>query len=143
MSLAAGMGLAIALVSFADALLLRPLPVARPSEIVRVYSASPMHSLGYVSYPDYDDLTRESRALAGAIAQSQVLLAVGGRLAEVPAVRMGLAVTPNYFDVLGVGPKSDVCFMQWSRIKLWWCWPIPSGAIILPAIRASSAVPSR
>ena len=46
------MGLAIALVSFADALLLRPLPVARPSEIVGVYSASPMHSLGYFSYPD-------------------------------------------------------------------------------------------
>jgi hypothetical protein len=61
-----------------------------------------MHSLGYVSYPDYEDFTRGARTLSGAIAQSQVLLAVGGRMAEVPAVRMGLAVTPNYFDVLGV-----------------------------------------
>jgi len=110
LSLATGVGLAIALVSFADALLLRPLPVARPSEIVRVYSASPMHSLGYFSYPDYDDLARGSRTLAGALAQSQVLLAVGGRLAEVPAVRMGLAVTPNYFDLLGVEPKIGRAF---------------------------------
>ncbi len=104
------MGLAIALVSFADALLLRPLPVARPSEIVRVFTASPRHSLGYVSYPDYEDFTRGARMLAGIVAQSQVLLAVGGRLAEVPAVRMGLAVTPNYFDLLGVGPEIGRAF---------------------------------
>ena len=102
-----GMGLAIALVSFADAILLRPLPVARPAEIVRVYSASPMHSLGYVSYPDYEDFARGARTLSGVVAQSQILLAVGGRVGAgsaggVPEVRMGLAVTPNYFEVLGV-----------------------------------------
>ena len=102
LSLAIGMGLATALVSFADAILLRPLPVARPAEIVRVYSGSPKQSLGYVSYPDYEDFARDTRTLAGAVAQSQVLLAVGGREGEVPEVRMGLAVTGNYFDVLGV-----------------------------------------
>jgi hypothetical protein len=39
-SLASGIGLAAALASVADAILFRPLPVARPSEIVRVYTAS-------------------------------------------------------------------------------------------------------
>jgi predicted permease len=101
-SLALGLGLAIALVSFADAILWRPLPVARPAEIVRVYSASPLHSSGYVSYLDYEDFARGARTVSGIAAQSQILLAVGGRANEVPEVRMGLAVTPNYFEALGV-----------------------------------------
>ena len=101
-SLAAGIGLAIALASVADAILFRPLPVSRPSEIVRVYTASRLQALGYVSYPDYQDFSRDSRTVAGMIAQSQVLLAVGSGARESPQVRMGLAVTPNYFDVLGV-----------------------------------------
>jgi len=105
LSLAIGMGLAIALVSFADAILWRPLPVARPAEIVHVYSASPLHSLGFVSYLDYEDFARSARTLSGIVAQSQVLLAVGGRPGVVPEMLMGLAVTPNYFEVLGVPPE--------------------------------------
>jgi hypothetical protein len=101
-SLAVGSGLAAALASVADAVLFRPLPVARPGEIVRVYTASRLQPLGYVSYPDYQDLSRNSRTLAGMVAQSQVLLALGAGVRESPQVRMGLAVTPNYFDVLGV-----------------------------------------
>ena len=101
-SLAAGIGLAAALSSVADATLFRPLPVARPGEIVRVYTASRLQPLGYVSYPDYQDFSRNARTVSGMIAQSQVLLAVGAGGRESPQVRMGLAVTPNYFDILGV-----------------------------------------
>jgi putative ABC transport system permease protein len=101
-TLASGIGLAAAFASVADAILFRPLPVARPSEIVRVYTASRLQPLGYVSYPDYEDLSRNSRTLAGMVAQSQVLLAVGTGTGESLQVRMGLAVTPNYFDVLDV-----------------------------------------
>jgi MacB-like periplasmic core domain len=101
-SLALGIGLAVALASVADAILFRPLPVAQPTEIVRVYTASRLQPLGYASYPDYEDLSRNSRTLAGMVAQSQVLLAVSSGARESPQARMGLAVTPNYFDVLGV-----------------------------------------
>src|SRR5258708_24428794 len=100
-SLAVGIGLAAALASVADAVLFRPLPVAQPGEIVRVYTASRLQPLGYVSYPDYQDFSRNSRTLAGMVAQSQVLLALGSGVRESPQVRMGLALTPNYFDVLG------------------------------------------
>jgi predicted permease len=101
-SLAIGIALALALSSIADAILFRPLPVAHPEQIVRIYSASPLHSLGFVSYLDYQDFAR-ARTLAGAAAQSQVLLAVGTHANDRAAeVRMGLAVTANYFDVLGV-----------------------------------------
>src|SRR5215467_6902900 len=93
-SLAVGIGLAVALASAADAILLRPLPVERPGEIARVFTASRLQPLGYVSYPDYEDLARNSRTLAGIVAQSQVLLGVSEGAGETPRVRMGLAVTP-------------------------------------------------
>jgi putative ABC transport system permease protein len=102
LSLAAGIGLAAALASVADAILFRPLPVARPSDIVRVFTASGGQPLGFVSYYDYCDLRDASRTLVGIVAQSQVLLAAGGDGSTPARVRLGLAVTPNYFDVLGV-----------------------------------------
>ena len=54
-SLAIGIGLAASLASIADAILLRPLPVARPQEIRRVYTASEGQPFGFVSYPDFAD----------------------------------------------------------------------------------------
>src|SRR6266404_6143886 len=100
-SLATGVGLMTTLASIADAILYRPLPVARPAEIVRIFTASPGQPLGFVSYPDFEDF-RAARTLAGVVAQSQVLVAVGGQGAAPAQVRIGLAVTPDYFDVLGV-----------------------------------------
>jgi putative ABC transport system permease protein len=97
--LAAGLGLALALVGLADAILFHPLPVSRPREMVRIFTTSPGQPLGYFSYPDFDDVRRSSRTLVGIIAQTQVLVAIG----ESPAqVRLGLAVTSDYFDVLEV-----------------------------------------
>src|SRR5258708_6675565 len=109
-SLAVGIALAVALTSIADAVLFRPLPVTRPAEIVRIYSASPLHTLGFVSYPDYKDFALGARTLSGLVAQTQVLLAFGARTGEPPEVRMGLAVTPNYFDVLGVSARLGRAF---------------------------------
>ena len=100
-TLAVALGLATALASVADAILLRPLPVNHPREIVRIFTSSTSQPLGLVSYPDFEDFRRESRTLAGMVAQSQVLLAAGDAPAE---VRLALAVTPDYFDVLGVSP---------------------------------------
>jgi putative ABC transport system permease protein len=101
-SLAVGMALALTLMSIADAVLFRPLPVPRPEEIIRVYSTSRFHAFGFVSYPDYEDFARSARTLSGIVAQTQLLVAVGGRSGEAPQVRLGLAVTADYFDVLGV-----------------------------------------
>lgn len=98
-TLAVAFGLAAAFASAADAILLRPLPVARPNQIVRIFTASAGQRFGFVSYPDFEDFRRSARSLRGVIAQSQVLLAAGGAPAE---MRLGLAVTPDYFGVLGV-----------------------------------------
>ncbi|HML15912.1 MAG TPA: ADOP family duplicated permease [Bryobacteraceae bacterium] len=101
LSLAAGIGLTAALLSVAEAILLRPLPVARPGEIARIFSVSQGQPLGFVSYPDFEDFAR-ARSVSGAIAQTQVLVAVGDPPRVSSRVLLGLAVTANYFDVLGV-----------------------------------------
>ncbi|HLH41262.1 MAG TPA: ABC transporter permease [Bryobacteraceae bacterium] len=100
LTIAVTLGLAAALASTAQAILFRPLPVARAYEIVRVFTVSDTQPLGLVSYPDFEDFRASSRAIRGMAAQSQVLLAVGKAPAQ---MRLGLAVTANYFDLLGVG----------------------------------------
>src|SRR5438128_2355200 len=91
---AAGIGLMGTLAAVADAILFRPLPVARPAEIVRIFTTSPGQPMGFVSYPDFEDY--RVSAFAGITAQTQVLVAIDRE------VRTGLAVTADYFDVLGV-----------------------------------------
>ena len=110
LTLAVGIGLGTAFSSGADALLLRPLPVPDPEKIVRVYTAAKFQPLGYVSFPDYADLTRDSATLSYAIAQVQILAAAGAASEATPRVRMGLAVTPNYFEALGVSAQLGRAF---------------------------------
>src|SRR5580700_11828544 len=96
-SLAAGIGLTAALASIVDAILLRPLPVARPQEISRVFTASAGQPLGFVSYPDFEDF----RQGGPMVAECLIPVAVG----EPAQVKLALAVTPDYFTVLGVDAR--------------------------------------
>ena len=58
-SLAIGIGATSAMFSFADALILRPLPVLEPTRIAAVTTASTeAFSNTALSYPDYRDLPR-------------------------------------------------------------------------------------
>src|SRR6478672_5220342 len=69
LSLAIGIGANCAIFSFADALLLRPLPVARPGQVFTVASTQSMEALGMstvgVSYPDYLDIRTRSQSFDG------------------------------------------------------------------------------
>ena len=99
-SLAVGLGLAVTLASVSDAILFRPLPVPDADRLTRVFTASKLHPLGFVSYPDFEDLSKAS-SLAGVAAQCRITVALG-LPKETPQVRLGLAVSPDYFAVLGV-----------------------------------------
>src|SRR5690348_10567483 len=72
-SLAVGIGLATALGSIADAILFRPLPVARPNQVVRIFTSSPGSPLGLLSYLDYRDLSENSSTLTGVVAETRVM----------------------------------------------------------------------
>src|SRR5580700_10118285 len=119
LSLAAGIGLATALASVADAILFCPLPVPGPDRIVRIFTSSAEQPQGPVSYRDFLDFRQASRSMAGMVAQTQVLLAVGGEGGSsgnpgagnsAASVRLGLAVTTDYFEVLQVPPALGRAF---------------------------------
>ena len=99
LTLALGIGANTAVFSVVNALILRPLPVERPSELVFLENAR--YGAGQ-SFPNYKDLRDRNQVLAGL---------VGYRMAPMEletdrgAERIwGYLATGNYFDVLGVKP---------------------------------------
>src|SRR5258708_33358106 len=68
LSLALGIGANTAMFSLADAMLLRPLPVYAPGNVVTISETAPdipIGTLGRVSYPDYIDLRNKSKTVEG------------------------------------------------------------------------------
>ena len=102
-SLALGIGANTTIFSFANALLLRPLPVEEPERLVAVttsYVGSGLY--GPTSLPDYEDLRDRNEVFSGVAAHSYFPMALTGD--SRPEVVMGQLVTWNYFSVLGVEP---------------------------------------
>jgi predicted permease len=107
LSLTIGIGLTAALASIVDAILLRPLPVTRPNEIARVFTASEGQPLGFVSYPDFEDF-RKARPM---VAECLIPVTVG----DPPKIQLALAVTDDYFKILGVSAKFGRTFSGEDR----------------------------
>src|SRR5262245_38523745 len=108
LSLAIGIGANCAIFSFADALLLRPLPVARPGEVFTVGSNSAVEAFGISSlassYPDYVDIRDRGRSFDGLVAFRYVNAGVATDPDATPRVRMGVLASSNLFAVMGVEP---------------------------------------
>src|SRR5579863_256754 len=104
LSLAVGIGANTAMFSLADAILLRPLPVERPEEVVRILSTTKGDNAGSVSFPDFLDFRNQTRTLSGVVAWSQILLGFRANSATAAQVKLGSVVTTDFFDVLGVRP---------------------------------------
>jgi macrolide transport system ATP-binding/permease protein len=110
LSLAIGIGANTSMFSFVDALALRPLPVPRSSEIVRVVSTRQSEKIGSVSYLDYVDLRREARTVSGLIASEQVPIGFSRDSKSTARPKLGLAVSTNFFDVLAIQPALGRAF---------------------------------
>jgi len=102
LSLALGIGVNTTIFSFVNAVLLRPLPVAAPEELVEIYTqAGDGYPYETSSFPDYRDMRDESSSFSGILAQEVTILNLDR--GEGPSqLVFGQAVTGNYFDVLGV-----------------------------------------
>lgn len=110
-TLAIGIGANAAMFALVDALLLRPLPVRHPEQLVTIgdpsavtsqWHGSPMTN--YVSYPVYADLRDHTRTLAGIYATGQAGdIEVGARDGQADHPN-GRFVTGNFFSVLEVKP---------------------------------------
>ncbi len=101
LTLALGIGANGAMFSVVDALVLRPLPVPHPRDLVVIRDLEN----GNYSYPDYIALRDGDGPLAALLAASslQRFTVSAGTEAEKAAVRL---VTANYFATLGVVPAA-------------------------------------
>ena len=100
-----------AVFSFADALILRPLPVREPDRLLSLLHVSTEGSRSYssFSYPDYVELRDQARSLAGLAAYSGVDVNLGDR--DQGESVEALLVSGNYFSVLGVEPFLGRAFL--------------------------------
>jgi len=106
LSIACGTGANVAMFSVADALLLRPLPVPRPDELMVVGSRvnQGRWTNTSASYPDYVDIRNASHSFDGMLADRFRRLGVSVEPGAVPQVKLVDLVSANFFDVLRITP---------------------------------------
>jgi predicted permease len=100
--LALGIGASTAIFGFVDAALIRPLPYARPSQLVVLYETTTMGKRYHLSYLDYLDWSRDNTVF-----QSIDLYTPSGFTLKTPdglQAVTGSHVTASFFRELGVGP---------------------------------------
>jgi predicted permease len=106
-TLALGIGANIVVFGVLNAVLLEPLPVKDPQQIVQVYHKEWMS--GGPSFPAFEDFRQRNSTLSGMAA---IYGMSGAGLGWNHAVReiSGYDVTGNYFDLLGVEPEAGRFF---------------------------------
>src|SRR6476646_8727756 len=99
LSLAIGIGANCAIFSFADALLLRPLPVARPGEVVTVGSTTAIEAFGAsslrTSYRDFVDIRDRSTSFEGLAAFDYITAGFAVDPKSTPKLKLGLIASGN------------------------------------------------
>ncbi|MGB7760766.1 MAG: ABC transporter permease [Bryobacteraceae bacterium] len=107
-SLALGIGATSAMFTFADAVLLRPLPVREPDRVMAISAktttSAPIGLSTTISYPDYIDLRDRNRTFEGLVAASPATLGFSTGPGSLPRIKQGEYVSGNFFRALGVVP---------------------------------------
>jgi len=99
--LAAGIGANTVIFSAMDAVMLRPLPVRNPQELVRMVQRSPqLGTRSYFSYLFYEDLRDHAASLSVVFGEEERTASMN-EPAPAEEVRVNV-VTPEFFDALGV-----------------------------------------
>jgi predicted permease len=111
LTLALGIGANTTIFSLADAVLLRPFPVAEPGRVVyfQRQNAEKPDNYSSFSHPDYQDFRGQVRMLSGLAAYSSVsvITTLNGEASRLD----GEIVSGNYFSVLGVKPALGRTFL--------------------------------
>lgn len=105
LSLAIGIGANTAVFSFADALLLRPLTVPRPNELLIVGWNDPFGESVGSSYRDYIDVRDRSTSFEGLAAFTSQAAAFAADADDVPNLRIGKLVSADFFRTVGIEPQ--------------------------------------
>jgi macrolide transport system ATP-binding/permease protein len=100
--LALGIGATVAIFSFVDAALLKPLPYHDPSRLVVIYGSIPLGPRFHLSFPDYYDFKRLNKSFT----QFEVYDSNGFMLTTPTGTQLapGARVSAGFFRLLGVAP---------------------------------------
>ncbi len=101
-SLALGIGANVAIFSFADALLLRPLQVPRAASVLTVGSADPSGGGLRASYPEYVDVRDRSAGFEGLAGFTDVGAVFSTAPGVSPRLSIGMLVSGNFFRAMGL-----------------------------------------
>jgi len=111
-TLAVGIGANTAIFSVANALLLRPLPYARPDRLVTIdmQRKDPGDSGGPLSWPRFNQIDRGQRSFSSLAAFTEETFTLTGR--GDPVQLAAARVSWNFFDTLGVRPAAGRAFRR-------------------------------
>lgn len=103
-TLAVGIGANSAMFSIIDGVLLRPLPYPEPDKVVTMTLLSPDGVSGNpISYPDYQDWTREAKNFASITATRNLNFSL--LRGDIPERIRGMRATPNLLSTLRLEPE--------------------------------------
>ena len=104
-SIALGIGATSAVFSLADGLVLRPLPVPDPSDVVKLSSRTPGGTFGDMSYGDFLDYRDKLQSFDGLVAYSLTPFGFAKDSRSESQMRYGYLVSGNLFRVMGTEPQ--------------------------------------
>jgi len=103
-SIALAIGANSAIFSFQDALLLRPLAVEKPADVVTLSARTPTGGFGGFSYPDFKELRDKNRSFSGLVTYRLIPAGFARDERTQPQFKPGLVVSGNFFELLGIRP---------------------------------------
>ncbi len=109
-SIALGIGVNSVLFMYADAYMLRPLPVAQADAVVTVRASTLEGRWQGIAYANYRDLRERLSSFEGLVARRRVSSSFAQARQDSRKMSVGMLVSDNFFDVLGVRPERGRTF---------------------------------
>jgi len=104
LSLALGTGANSTMFSIVNGVLLRPLAVSRPSEVLTITPRQMASTFDGLSYPDYLDFRERTETMTDVVASTLFRVGFSATPDALPEVKYGLLVSGNLFQAMGVTP---------------------------------------
>jgi predicted permease len=105
LSIALGIGATVAVFSFGDGVVLRPLPIPNPSQVVKLSARTPSGTYGDMSYRDYVDYRDKLQSFYGLAAYSLTPFGFAKDPQSQSQMKYGFLVSGNFFRVMQTEPQ--------------------------------------